>query len=156
MRIKLIAVGTKMPVWVNQGVEEYTKRLPREWAFKIAEVPLAKRPKNYSPAVVQASESKHVAEVLDSKARSVVLDVTGKAVSTEQLAQQLQKWQEDARDVEILVGGPDGFTRDFVTSCDQRLSLSALTLPHPLVRLLLAEQLYRAWSVNAGHPYHRA
>jgi len=155
MRINLIAVGTRMPSWVEAGVDEYRKRLPPELALNIREIPLGKRGKNADIARAIAQEGEAMLAAIGARDRVVALEVKGKAWSTEQLAQQLSAWQMGGDDVALLVGGPDGLAPNCQARANERWSLSPLTLPHPLVRVLLAEQLYRAWTINNNHPYHR-
>ncbi len=155
MRINLIAVGTRMPGWVEAGVDEYRKRLPPELALNIREIPLGKRGKNADIARAIAQEGEAMLAAIGARDRVVALEVKGRAWSTEQLAQQLAGWQMSGDDVALLVGGPDGLAPACVARATERWSLSPLTLPHPLVRVLLAEQLYRAWTINHNHPYHR-
>lgn len=155
MRINLIAVGTRMPVWVEAGVDEYRKRLPPELSLQIREIPLGKRGKNADIARAIAQEGDAMLAAIGARDRVVALEVKGKAWSTEQLAQQLSAWQMGGDDVALLVGGPDGLAPNCQARANERWSLSPLTLPHPLVRVLLAEQLYRAWTINNNHPYHR-
>lgn len=155
MRINLIAVGTRMPAWVEAGVDEYRKRLPPELSLQIREIPLGKRGKNADIARAMAQEGEAMLAAIGARDRVVALEVKGKAWSTEQLAQQLAAWQMSGDDVALLVGGPDGLAPSCQARANERWSLSPLTLPHPLVRVLLAEQLYRAWSINNKHPYHR-
>jgi 23S rRNA (pseudouridine1915-N3)-methyltransferase len=156
MRINLIAVGTRMPDWVEAGIVEYRKRLPPELQFEIREIALAKRGKNAD--IARALQQEGAAMLAAIAARDVViaLDVQGKSFATEQLAAQLAQWQLNGENISVLVGGPDGLAAECLQRAQQRWSLSALTLPHPLVRVLFAEQLYRAWSINNNHPYHRA
>jgi 23S rRNA (pseudouridine1915-N3)-methyltransferase len=155
MRISVIAVGTRMPDWVEAGIGEYSKRLPAEINFEIREIALAKRGKNAD--VARAIQQEGAAMLAAITARDVViaLDVLGKTVSTENLATALRDWQMHGDNISLLIGGPDGLARECLARADQRWSLSALTLPHPLVRVVLAEQLYRAWTINNNHPYHR-
>lgn len=155
MRISVIAVGTRMPDWVEAGIGEYSKRLPPEIHFEIREIALAKRGKNAD--VARAIQQEGAAMLAAITARDVViaLDVLGKSVSTENLATALRNWQMHGDNISLLVGGPDGLARECLQRAEQRWSLSALTLPHPLVRVVLAEQLYRAWTINNNHPYHR-
>ncbi|HEY3698400.1 MAG TPA: 23S rRNA (pseudouridine(1915)-N(3))-methyltransferase RlmH [Spongiibacteraceae bacterium] len=156
MRINLIAVGTRMPDWVEAGIVEYRKRLPPELQFEIREIALAKRGKNTD--IARALQQEGAAMLAAIAARDVViaLDVQGKSFATEQLAARLAQWQLNGENISVLVGGPDGLAAECLQRAQQRWSLSALTLPHPLVRVLFAEQLYRAWSINNNHPYHRA
>ncbi len=155
MRISLIAVGTRMPAWVEAGVDEYRKRLPPELALNIREIPLGKRGKNADIARAIAQEGEAMLAAIGARDRVIALEVKGRAWSTEQLAQQLAGWQMGGDDVSLLVGGPDGLAPGCLARAQERWSLSPLTLPHPLVRVLLAEQLYRAWTLNNNHPYHR-
>ncbi|MDR5907302.1 23S rRNA (pseudouridine(1915)-N(3))-methyltransferase RlmH [Franzmannia qiaohouensis] len=155
MKLKLLAVGTKMPGWVEQGVGEYRKRLPRDFSLEVIEIAPGARGKNADIARAVASEGERMRERLKGNEQLVALEVGGKPWSTEQLAEQAADWRLAGRDVALLVGGPDGIEPGLSASADQRWSLSPLTLPHPLVRILLAEQLYRAWTLLVGHPYHR-
>lgn len=156
MRLKLICVGQKMPGWVTEGFREYARRMPRELAVDLVEIPVAHRGKNPDVNRLMQQESNAILGATDDRDRVVALEVGGRAWSTEVLAQQLEDWQLDGRDVSFLVGGPDGLHSDCRQRADQQWSLSPLTLPHPLVRILLAEQLYRAWTITRNHPYHRA
>jgi 23S rRNA (pseudouridine1915-N3)-methyltransferase len=155
MRVRIIAVGTKMPSWVLEATQDYLKRFPREWAVEFVEIALGHRGKGQDTAKAIAKEGESMLAAIDDRERVVALDVQGKSWSTEQLSQQMQSWQMDARNVALLVGGPDGLAPGCLARAEQRWSLSALTLPHPLVRVLLAEQLYRGWSILKNHPYHK-
>lgn len=155
MRVRLLAVGTRMPAWVTQGVEEYRKRLPRDFALEVEEIAPGQRGKNADIPRAMAQEAERLRARLRGDEHVVALEVGGKPWSTEQLAEQAEGWRLEGRDVVLLVGGPDGLEAGLSASADQRWSLSPLTLPHPLVRILLAEQLYRAWTLMVGHPYHR-
>ena len=156
MKLNLLAVGTKMPSWVTDGYQEYAKRMPRECSLHLHEIAPAKRGKSGSPAQWMREEGERLLAAIPSNHHVIALDVKGKTWSTEQLADQLKNWQADGRDVSLIVGGPDGLTDECLQRANQRWSLSALTLPHPLVRIVLSEQLYRAWTVLQNHPYHRA
>jgi len=156
MDIKLIAVGTRMPAWVTEGYREYARRLPHECGLQLIEIPLGQRPRSGSVQRAVAEEGKRMLAATGAGPRVIALDVTGRGWSTGQLAEQLRLWLQDGRDVALLVGGPDGLAPGCLQRAEQRWSLSPLTLPHPLVRVVLAEQLYRAWSIINGHPYHRA
>ena len=155
MQIHLIAVGTRMPHWVRSGYDEYARRLPRECCLKLVEIPLSKRRKTQSAGKNRQEEGRAMLAAIPEQATVIALDVQGKAWSTESLATRLQEWLQSGRDIALLVGGPDGLADECLSRADLRWSLSALTLPHALVRVLLAEQLYRAWTVLQGHPYHR-
>jgi 23S rRNA (pseudouridine1915-N3)-methyltransferase len=156
MKIRLIAVGTKMPGWVEQGVNEYQKRLPPELKLDVKEIPLGKRGKGADISRAITREGELMLDAVGQGDTVVALDVLGKPWSTEQLAEQLQGWQFAGNNVSLLVGGPDGLAPACLARADRKWSLSALTMPHPLVRILLAEQLYRAWTINNNHPYHRS
>ena len=156
MRLRLVCVGQKMPEWVNQGYNEYDRRMPPELSLDLVEIPLAHRGKNPDIPRLMQREGDAILSALGPRDRVIALEVGGRNWSTEKLAGQLENWQLDGRDVSFLVGGPDGLADICRDRADQLWSLSALTLPHPLVRILLAEQLYRAWSVTRNHPYHRA
>lgn len=155
MKIKIIAVGTKMPGWVQQGYEEYARRLPAEFSLELIEIPLGQRGKNADIARAIKREGDAMLAALDKTDHIVALEVNGKSWSTEKLALEADKWQMMGCNVALLIGGPDGLAESCRQRARQQWSLSALTLPHPLVRVLLAEQLYRAWSINQNHPYHR-
>jgi 23S rRNA (pseudouridine1915-N3)-methyltransferase len=155
VRIKLLAVGTKMPTWVEQGVNEYSKRLPPEIKFEIKEIPLGKRGKGADIKRAIAAEGQQMLALIPAADKVIALEVTGRNWGTEKLAGELQQWQREGDNITLLVGGPDGLASECQARANQQWSLSALTLPHPLVRIVLAEQLYRAWAINNNHPYHR-
>ena len=155
MRIRLLAVGQKMPEWVGLGYTEYAKRIGGDCRLDLVELPMQKRTKNSSVLQLKEREGKAILEAIKPSERLVVLDVLGKSISTEQLAENLKSWQRDGRDLAMVIGGPDGLSEEVLHKAEDKISLSRLTLPHPLVRVLLAEQIYRAWSINQGHPYHR-
>ena len=145
-----------MPSWVVEGYREYTKRLPRERSLQLVEIPPAKRHKSLSAEQARQQEGQAILAALPKDCSVVALDVRGKPWSTETLAAQLDNLLVSGRDVALLVGGPDGLSDACLERADQRWSLSRLTYPHPLVRIVLAEQLYRAWTITTGHPYHRS
>ena len=155
MRIQLIAVGTKMPGWVEQGYQEYVRRFPNDMPLYLTEIPPGKRGKNADIKRILQKEGELTLAAIPKGNRIVTLEVTGKPWDTPTLAKNMQNWQMDGRDVSLLVGGPEGLAPECIQASEQKWSLSALTLPHPLVRILVAESLYRAWSVNHNHPYHR-
>lgn len=156
MRIHLLAVGTRMPSWVVEGYLAYANRLPRECSLELTEVPLSKRHKSLSPEQARRKEGQAMLAALPKVCTVVALDVRGSSWGTEALAGRLRDWMSSGRDVALLVGGPDGLSSSCLDRADQRWSLSALTYPHSLVRIILAEQLYRAWTLTTGHPYHRS
>lgn len=155
MHIHLIAVGQRMPAWVDTAYQEYAKRLPRECALKLVEIAPGKRGRNADVARTLRDEGERMLAAIPRDCHVVALEVGGRSWSTAQLAAQLEDWMGSGRDVALLVGGPEGMDEACRARADRLWSLSALTLPHPLVRVILAETLYRAWSVMAGHPYHR-
>lgn len=155
MKLRIIAVGTRMPQWVNDGFQEYAKRMPPELKIEVVELPLGPRGKNQPVERAIAREGEAMLKAIPSSDGVVALDVPGKPWTTEKLAQQLRNWQQSGSNYNLLIGGPDGLAPECLARADQSWSLSPLTLPHPLVRVLLMEQLYRAWTLNAGHPYHK-
>ncbi len=155
MRLRVIAVGTKMPSWVVAGWREYAKRLPTEFNLDLVEIVLGKRTRNQPPDRAIASEGEAMLKAIASGDRVVAMDVRGKSWSTADLAVELAAWQNSGDNYSLLIGGPDGLAPACQARADRVWSLSSLTLPHPLVRVLLVEQLYRAWTINTGHPYHR-
>lgn len=155
MRLGIVAIGTRMPGWVQTGYEEYARRLPRECPLELRELPLSPRGKNTDLARAIAREGDAMLDVLPAQERVVALDVRGTPQTTESIAQALRQWQREGGNTSFLIGGPDGLAPACLQRASLRWSLSGLTLPHPLVRIVLAEQLYRAWSLLQGHPYHR-
>lgn len=155
MLIHLIAVGHRMPEWVELGYAEYAKRMPPESRIKLVEITAGKRSKNSDIKRLTQQEGEKMLAAIPKGAKIVALDVLGKACSTEELAQELKNWQASGQDIAILIGGPEGLAEDCLKQAQQKISLSKLTLPHPLVRVVLAEQLYRATTILKGHPYHK-
>lgn len=156
MRILLLAVGQKMPAWIEQGYQEYAQRMPAEARLELKEIAPGKRGKNADIKRIVEDEGQRLIAAIPRGAHIVVLDVEGRGHSTEQLAQRMDEWMHSGQDICLLVGGPEGLSAECRALADEKWSLSALTFPHPLVRVILAEQLYRAWSVLRNHPYHRA
>lgn len=155
MNIQIIAVGTKMPSWVESGLQEYLRRFPRDCSLEIVEIPAGKRGKNADIKRILQKEGELTLAAVPRGNRIVTLEVEGKPWTTPLLAKNLEKWQLDARNVSLLIGGPEGLAPACIKASEQKWSLSALTLPHPMVRVIVAEALYRAWSINNNHPYHR-
>lgn len=155
MKLTIVAVGTRMPDWVQTGYNEYAKRLPRECALELKEIALAPRGKNTDIARAIEKESGAILAAIPAQERVIALDVLGKPQTTQSLADALLEWQMHGGNTSLLIGGPDGLSAHCLSRANQRWSLSGLTLPHPLVRIVLAEQLYRAWSLINHHPYHR-
>ncbi len=144
-----------MPDWVKSGYEEYAKRLPREYELILKEIPLAHRSKNCDVARTLKEEGERMNAAIPVGAHSVALDLSGKSWATPELALALKRWQEIGKPIALLVGGPDGLADSVKSKASEFWSLSPLTFPHPLVRIVVAEQLYRAWSILQNHPYHR-
>ncbi len=156
MKIKIIALGEKMPKWVLEGASEYTKRLPKgQMDVSFMELPIAKRTKTGLVNKWLEEEAKLILAKLDKQDHLVILDVKSKLISTEDLSIKLANWQENHPSVVIVIGGPDGIDNTIKEKAKEKISLSKMTFPHPLVRVILAEQLYRAWSILQNHPYHK-
>lgn len=155
MKLQLVAVGTKMPDWVQTGFTEYLRRFPKDMPFELVEIPAGKRSKNADIKRILEKEGEMMLAAAGKGNRIVTLDIPGHPWDTPQLAVQLERWKLDGRDVSLLIGGPEGLAPACKAMAEQSWSLSALTMPHPLVRVLVAESLYRAWSITTHHPYHR-
>lgn len=155
MKLVVVAVSARPPAWVEQGWNEYAKRMPRELPLQLIEVKPEPRTTGKSPAAMMAAEATRIEAALPLRARRIVLDERGDAPTTKQLAERLERWQADGDDVVFLIGGPDGLDPALKQSAHEALRLSSLTLPHAMVRVILAEAIYRAWSLLKGHPYHR-
>lgn len=155
MRLRLLAVGTRMPAWVAEGFAEYAKRLSGDISLELIEITAGKRSKGADLARLKEQEGEALLAALRPQERVIALDVLGRTLSTDDLADTLKAWQVDGRPAALLVGGPEGLSRAALARADEKWSLSRLTLPHPLVRIVVAEQFYRAWSLLKGHPYHR-
>lgn len=154
MRLVIAAVGHRQPAWAETAYEEFAKRFPPELRLELKAVKA--EPRGSKPAAaLMAAEAQRLEAAMPKGARRIVLDERGDRVTTVQLAERLQRWMGECRDAVLLVGGPDGLDAALKATADEALRLSDLTLPHAFVRVLLAEALYRAWSVTAGHPYHR-
>ena len=156
MKARLVAVGERAPAWVAQGFAEYQKRLSHWLPLDLVEIEPGLRGKGRDAARAMADEGARVIAAVPKGALMVALDGRGRAWSSEELAQRLQHWRNGGRDLALLVGGPEGHAPDVLDAADERWSLGPLTLPHMLVRLVVAEQLYRAAALLANHPYHRA
>lgn len=155
MRLLLVAVGQRQPAWADTAYEDFAKRFPPEMRLELKAVKAEPRSAGKSTEQLMAAEAQRLEATLPKSVRRVILDERGDRVTTVQLAQRLERWKGDGRDVAIFIGGPDGLDPALKATADEMLRLSDLTLPHAFVRVLLAEALYRAWSVMAGHPYHR-
>lgn len=155
MQIQLIAVGNKMPQWVMQGYEAYAKRLPRECKLILKEISAGKRGKKSNTDKVLKDEGKKILAAISTKTHIVTLDSLGTPWTTTALSLNLNYWLANGQNVALLVGGPEGLADAVKSQAHQSWSLSQLTFPHSLVRVLIAEQIYRAWSLLQNHPYHR-
>jgi len=155
MKLCLLAVGQRIPAWAESAYEDYAKRFPAECRLELRAVKTEPRTTGKPVEAMMAAERSRLEAALPKGCRRVVLDERGTRLTTPQLAERLLAWQRDGRDVALLVGGPDGLDPALRASADETLRLSDLTLPHAFVRVMLAEALYRAWSVSVGHPYHR-
>ncbi len=155
MHFRLLAVGDRQPSWVDDAFGIYAARFPREWKFRLDVIATARRNKNEKSLQAMAAEGEQILAKLNRKEQVVLLDERGKELTSRALAARLTDWQTDSRDLCFIIGGPDGVSDAIRQRADFTWSLSQLTLPHGMARVLLAEQLYRAWSLQAGHPYHR-
>jgi 23S rRNA (pseudouridine1915-N3)-methyltransferase len=156
MKCRLIAAGTRLPDWVNAGFREYQKRLRAPLVLELLEIPVATRRAGEDPQRAVAHEGAAMLAALGRDDYVVALELSGRSMSTVELKDWLQQRLEDGRPLAMLIGGPDGLAAPCLQRADHLWSLSALTLPHALVRIVVGEQLYRAMSLRAGHPYHRA
>ena len=155
MKLLVACVATRPPAWVVEGWNDYAKRMPRESALELIEVKPESRSTGKTVAVMMAAEAQRISAALPSQCLRVVLDEHGDATTTRQLSDRLKKWMSGGQDVAFLIGGPDGLDASIKQTANETLRLSSLTLPHALVRVILAEALYRAASLLKGHPYHR-
>ena len=155
MKLWLVAVGQRQPAWADAAYADFAKRFPPEMRLELKAVKAEPRSGGKSAEQLMAAEASRLDAAVPRGARRVVLDEHGARLTTLQLAQRLAAWQQDGRDVALLVGGPDGLDAALKGGADETLRLSDLTLPHAFVRVLLAEALYRAWTVSVNHPYHR-
>lgn len=155
MIIRLIAVGQKMPGWVQEGFGEYQKRLSRDYQLQLVEIPAIKRLKNANADIILAQEAQKIREKLLPGEHIIALDRLGKPISTLQMADTLMKHHDLSQNIALIIGGAEGICPDLIRTAHQTWSLSALTFPHPLVRIIISEQIYRAYSIISNHPYHR-
>jgi 23S rRNA (pseudouridine1915-N3)-methyltransferase len=155
MQLVIAAVGHKMPAWISAGFAEYAKRMPADCRIVLKEIKPVERSGGKTAETGMALERQRIEAVLPKGGRIVALDEHGRDLTSVQLSQYLEKWQRDGGDVTFLIGGADGLDPALKNNADMLLRVSSLTLPHGMVRVLLAEQLYRAWSITQNHPYHR-
>ncbi len=155
MRVRLISVGSKMPGWVEEGYREYSRRLGADVKLDLVEIALGRRSKGADINRLQEKEAGQMLAAVGPGDLVVTMEIKGKPWSTEKLAENMGEWLQSGRNVSLLVGGPEGLHASCLAKADLRWSLSPLTLPHPLVRVVVAEQVYRAWSILHNHPYHK-
>lgn len=156
MKAYLIAVGTRTPEWITAGFEDYQRRLPSQFTLELIEIPLIKRTKQQNIKSILLQEGERMLATVPENTEIIALDVKGKTLNTEQFSEALSHFHQDSRNISFLIGGPDGLAPECLKRAHRTWSLSALTLPHALVRLVIAEQFYRAWSIISNHPYHRS
>jgi 23S rRNA (pseudouridine1915-N3)-methyltransferase len=155
MHIRLIAVGDRQPGWVDDAFDDYSARFPREWKFRLDALATARRVKNDKSSKARETEGEQILARIDPGEQVVLLDERGKHYSSSELSNRLGGWQADGRDLCFIIGGPDGVSGAVRDRASSTWASSNLTLPHGLARVLFAEQMYRAWSLQVGHPYHR-
>jgi 23S rRNA (pseudouridine1915-N3)-methyltransferase len=155
VKLLVVAVGTRMPGWVEAGFDEFARRMPREMPLELVEIKAEPRTTGKTVEAMRAAEAARIEAALPARCRRVILDERGRDLTTTALAARLEAWREGGEDVALIIGGPDGLDDALKRSATEAIRLSSLTLPHALVRPLLAEALYRAWSVTRNHPYHR-
>lgn len=156
MKLIVAAVGARMPGWVDEAWKDYARRMPSDCPLELREIKPEPRTSGKSVAQLMAAEARRIDAALPSGCHRVALDERGKDLTTVQLSARLEHWRTVGQDIAFIIGGPDGLDPDLKRQCQESLRLSSLTLPHPMVRILLGEQLYRAWAIMTGHPYHRA
>lgn len=155
MKLLILAVGNKMPAWITEGFNEYTKRMPREATISLIEIKPEPRNSGKTATQIMEAEAQRIRAAMPNGALCIALDEHGATPTTRQLAQQMQDWMRQGHDVAFVIGGADGLHESVKQLARQTMALSSLTLPHGMVRVLLAEQLYRAHSLLHNHPYHR-
>ena len=155
MQIQIINVAQKLPAWVDAACDDYLKRVPREISLKLVTVPLATRKSKQFAARQRQQESTLILDKLSPGSLNIALDEQGAAWSSEDWSQQLQHWMFEWPRVNLIIGGPEGLSKQCMDACQRQVSLGRMTLPHALVKVVVVEQLYRAWTILKGHPYHR-
>ncbi|MCH9643756.1 MAG: 23S rRNA (pseudouridine(1915)-N(3))-methyltransferase RlmH [Gammaproteobacteria bacterium] len=155
MHIKLIAVGTKMPQWVEQAFQQYQKRLPSDYQLTLCEINAAKRTKSANVDQLITMEQTAIEKAIPENSLTIALDRLGRKINTHEIAHSLLNWHDQGQNICIIIGGPEGLNKSWLNRAHDNWSLSELTLPHPMVRIIIGEQIYRAWSILSNHPYHR-
>lgn len=155
MNIHIISVGKNMPTWVNNGCKEYIPRLPSDYALKLIEVQQEKRSKQADLKKIAEKEESKILAAIPKDSVCIALDRIGKSLNTKTLAKHLHSWHDNSQNICFIIGGPEGLSDAFLKQANIVWSLSELTLPHPMVRVILTEQIFRAWSIIVNHPYHR-
>lgn len=155
MKILILAVGHRMPEWVSAAWEDYAKRMPADWAVTLKEIKPEPRTSGKTPQQLMAAEAKRIETSIPDLNIRIALDEHGHDLTTQAFATKLQSWHQASQNITILIGGPDGLDSQLKASCHGLIRLSSMTMPHPMVRVVLIEQLYRAWSILNSHPYHR-
>lgn len=153
--ISIITIGKNMPVWVTEGYFEYAKRLPNDYRIQLIEISAEKRASKSNLTKIILQEETKILAAIPKNSYCIALNRIGKTCDTKTLAKRLQTWHDNRQSICFIVGGPEGLSEQFLKNVDEVWSLSAMTLPHPLVRIILSEQIYRAWSIIINHPYHR-
>ena len=155
MLISIISVGEKMPQWLNTGFAEYQKRLSQEIKVNLIEVPAIRRTKSVNTDTILGQECERINQAIPKDNHIIALERTGKMISTMELADKCQNWMNNGQNVSVLIGGPEGLSESCLARVNEKMSFSELTFPHPIVRLLLIEQIYRAYTILNNHPYHK-
>lgn len=155
MQLQIISIGQKMPHWVDTACADYQKRLPREMSLQWTTLALAQRNVKDPAERYKQQEAEQIRQKLKPGSYNLALDEKGKQWTSRDWSAQLERWMLEWPKVNFIIGGPDGLSSELLHSCDQRVSMGSMTMPHALVRVVLVEQLYRAWSIYQGHPYHR-
>jgi len=155
MRIRLLSITHKSPSWIHEGYLEYTKRLPSSCALELIEIPAETRTPKADLKRILLREGEKMLAAIQPNHYVIALDIKGKMWSTDELAEQLIKWQQNGKNIDLLIGGPEGLPQECLQVAKEKWSLSPLTFPHILVKLILAEQIYRAWTITQNHPYHK-
>ena len=155
MQLQIIAVGQKMPTWVENACADYLKRMPRELKISVTTIAVAQRNRGGSIEQLKQQEASQIMKKMPRGSFSIALDERGKQWSSKKWSQQLESWMREHPRVNLIIGGPDGLTDECREACSQTIALGTMTMPHALVRVVLIEQIYRAWTLLSGHPYHR-